>query len=634
MENITYSDNDFQVAYRWRLNNNRYIYITDDIGSDGNGLVTGIKKGTPFIYYYDAGLYVVQYYSGDTIVTKELNGEISVNERDIAVYARQKFNGHEREYETAFAIVKNLMANDEFGAELTLLSYENYYNVSTGETCSVGYDKVDCDLYDLAFSGSVYKIPYGKEPLVSIAGPINIEQGNTTLKTYRMTFGVPQGPRGETGEFENMIPNYMGESGTTYFPIFRSNTHPYTTFDEETKIGLGFEFFKEGNKSKYVMNLTNERPNPELEYYLTINEDEESGEDYVQYKVKNFTVDADEGYVILTFDDEESIPGGDGYYYNTLFLVIRKTIETEDGSYESIIDYDFLYKAENGKLVLGVEEEGIETNNGFVMAFRWEDKTNTPIYKGDSRKLIFNDCKFTIYKRIVKVDSGDTNGKEIIYGIGDKIDLQVSAKTTHHETVLFQKDTTFEAEAIHSGPTTFNNYMNVHCNMMIHGKEISIKDNHLYVYGNENGPSNGVDVNKNGITGNTGYFRNKVTGQEVSGEKVYGTTVTGNTLSGITVDCETLNSRIAYETSDINTKNVIETNPNFDIDKILNLSIIYFTFKDDPKQEKRLGVIAQEIREICPEIVWEDSENILHVEYNKLSLLLLYCIKDLYKKMK
>ena len=86
MANITYSDNDFQVAYRWRLNNNRYIYITDDIGSDRNGLVTGIKDGAPFIYYYDAGLYVIRYYSGDTIVTKELNGEISVmHDRNLMV---------------------------------------------------------------------------------------------------------------------------------------------------------------------------------------------------------------------------------------------------------------------------------------------------------------------------------------------------------------------------------------------------------------------------------------------------------------------------------------------------------------------------------------------------------------------
>ena len=632
MENITYSDNDFQVAYRWRLNNNRYIYITDDIGSDGNGLVTGVQGGAPFIYYYESGLYVAQFKQGNEIKTVELGLETSVNERDIAVYARTKFNGNETDFATAFETVKELMANDEYGSELTLLSYENYYNVSSGETCSIGYDKVDCDLYDLAFSSSVYKIPYGKEPLISIAGPINIEQGNTTLKTYRMTFGVPQGPKGDTGEFENIVPNYMGESGTTYFPLFRSNTHPYTTFDEKTKTGLGFQYNKEnGDVSKYVMNLTNERPNPELEYYITINEDFESGEDYPQYKVKNFTVDANEGYVIMTFDDENAIPGGDGYYYNTLFLVIRKWIEEEDGSNVSDIDYDFLYKNENGTLILG--EEG--TNNGFVMAFRWEDKTNTPIYKGDSKRLIFNNCKFIIYKRLVQVNNGDTNGKKVIFGVGNQVDLQVSSETTYNNIVSFNQNTNFNGDAV------FNK------NLITTTDSNALFKGHVNIESGNNSPVNiarqviikGIPSGRTIIT-NTQLLTDNINGnKQVVSPKISGTTVFGSTISAITancdtINCDTINCRIAYETSDINEKNVLKVNPDFDIEKILNLSIIYFTFKDDNTQQKRLGVIAQEIKEICPEIVWEDENKVLHVEYNKLSLLLLYCIKDLYKKIK
>ena len=47
-----------------------------------------------------------------------------------------------------------------------------------------------------------------------------------------------------------------------------------------------------------------------------------------------------------------------------------------------------------------------------------------------------------------------------------------------------------------------------------------------------------------------------------------------------------------------------------------------------------IGVIAQEIREVCPQIVSEDENGMLSVDYSKLSILALYCIKDLYGKLK
>lgn len=88
-----------------------------------------------------------------------------------------------------------------------------------------------------------------------------------------------------------------------------------------------------------------------------------------------------------------------------------------------------------------------------------------------------------------------------------------------------------------------------------------------------------------------------------------------------------------FEKSDVRLKNIIG-NAEFDIDKILNLSIIYFTFKDDKDNKQQLGVIAQEIAQICPEIVTKDKDGYLSVDYAKMSLLCLYCIKDLYGKIK
>ena len=61
---------------------------------------------------------------------------------------------------------------------------------------------------------------------------------------------------------------------------------------------------------------------------------------------------------------------------------------------------------------------------------------------------------------------------------------------------------------------------------------------------------------------------------------------------------------------------------------------MYFTFKNDVNRKQQIGVIAQEIAKICPEIVNKDSDGYLSVDYSKLSLLCLYCIKDLYNKIK
>lgn len=622
-------ENDFQVAYRWRLNNNKYLYITDTLDSNGFGIVTGVYGGAPFIYSYNSGVYSVSYYnSSNKLVTNELDGETNVSERDIAVYSRTKFNNNETLYKTQFSKMQKLMSTDEHGAKLTLLSYENYYNVSSGDTCSVGYDKVDCDLYDLAFSGSVYKIPYGKDPVVDIAGPINIEQYKKTLKTYRMTFGVPQGPRGDRGTFDEMTPNYMENDGTTYFPIFRSNKHPYTTFNEEKNIGLGIKYnINSSGKSIYTFDVTKEIPNPEYGYYLTINENDDDT-DVTRYDIKDIAISEDTGYVILTFDDDNTIPGGDGYWYSSLFLIITKVETDGEGIEQTVPDSEFLLGDKN-EVILGDTVSGVTSDNGFVMAFRWEDKTNTPFFK-NSQRFIFNDAKYTIRKYIktVSVSNGVPTNIDLIFG--KNLDITISGTTNIN------------------APSNFNSYLlanngltatttSVKSTLKVSGTTYTRK----IVSSNSNGAArttiDGNEIITDSIISNE-IDANKIYGEEIETESLIvasGTTEINS--SGITshyISASTINVDIAYETSDIREKNIIERNPEFDIEKILGLTTIYFSYKNDSNNKKRLGVIAQEIQEICPEIVWEDEDKILHVEYNKLVLLLLTCVKDLYNKIK
>ena len=70
------------------------------------------------------------------------------------------------------------------------------------------------------------------------------------------------------------------------------------------------------------------------------------------------------------------------------------------------------------------------------------------------------------------------------------------------------------------------------------------------------------------------------------------------------------------------------------MDKLSELKKNYFTWKDSENTEQQLGVSAQEIRDLYPEIVSENEDGILSVAYDKLSVITLAAIDELYKKNK
>lgn len=88
-----------------------------------------------------------------------------------------------------------------------------------------------------------------------------------------------------------------------------------------------------------------------------------------------------------------------------------------------------------------------------------------------------------------------------------------------------------------------------------------------------------------------------------------------------------------YETSDETLKNF--SNPiNIDLDKLSNIKKNYFTWKNSENKEQQIGVSAQEIRELYPEIVSEQEDGILTVAYDKLSVIALAAIDKLYQENK
>ena len=67
---------------------------------------------------------------------------------------------------------------------------------------------------------------------------------------------------------------------------------------------------------------------------------------------------------------------------------------------------------------------------------------------------------------------------------------------------------------------------------------------------------------------------------------------------------------------------------------ILDLDVKEFEYINDTAHKKHIGAIAQDVQEICPEIVYEDTNGYLNIEENKLVYLLLNEVKELKKKLK
>ena len=67
---------------------------------------------------------------------------------------------------------------------------------------------------------------------------------------------------------------------------------------------------------------------------------------------------------------------------------------------------------------------------------------------------------------------------------------------------------------------------------------------------------------------------------------------------------------------------------------ILDLDVKEFEYINDATHKKHIGAIAQDVKEICPEIVYEDANGYLNIEENKLVYLLLNEVKELKKEIK
>lgn len=122
----------------------------------------------------------------------------------------------------------------------------------------------------------------------------------------------------------------------------------------------------------------------------------------------------------------------------------------------------------------------------------------------------------------------------------------------------------------------------------------------------------------------------KVEGRaDISGDLTVGSIkFDNNNISGI----NRITATQFNATSDIRKKTAIQdyTCKN----SILDLPIKEFEFIGDETHAKHIGCIAQDLQEICPEIVHEDADGYLSIEETKLVYLLLQEVKELKKEIK
>lgn len=110
----------------------------------------------------------------------------------------------------------------------------------------------------------------------------------------------------------------------------------------------------------------------------------------------------------------------------------------------------------------------------------------------------------------------------------------------------------------------------------------------------------------------------------------------GSSTSTCTVNVQGIinASQGLYQTSDINKKNIIG---DLDLDKAYKLidkcQTILYTLKDSENNKQQVGLIAQEVKEFFPELISEDKNGMLSLDYAKLTVVILKVLKDLIERV-
>jgi hypothetical protein len=205
------------------------------------------------------------------------------------------------------------------------------------------------------------------------------------------------------------------------------------------------------------------------------------------------------------------------------------------------------------------------------------------------------------------------------------------------------------------GPVTFNNEIKINGTSTF-TKPVIIKDTTSSPNKNTGALiiKGGIGIAENlnvggtlGVTGSTTLTNATINGVRIgfggkvidtaSGDLIIssatGSKVAINTNTTITGDLNVTGDITAFYTSDQRLKNNIKLIPNA-LDKVISISGNTFDWNEKSnKKGTEVGVIAQEILEVLPEVVTVRDNGYLAVNYEKLVPLLIEAIKELSDKV-
>ena len=146
----------------------------------------------------------------------------------------------------------------------------------------------------------------------------------------------------------------------------------------------------------------------------------------------------------------------------------------------------------------------------------------------------------------------------------------------------------------------------------VRGSSTSATANNYGVYGSATTPSSGHNYGVHGYASNTG---------------------TGAAHAGYFIGDVYVGGNIAYtgsisDVSDIRLKENIVPLENA-IEKISSLKAIYFNNKGESPDNREIGVIAQDVEKVLPELVSTNKEGYKMVDYTKLAPVLIEAVKEL-----
>lgn len=101
---------------------------------------------------------------------------------------------------------------------------------------------------------------------------------------------------------------------------------------------------------------------------------------------------------------------------------------------------------------------------------------------------------------------------------------------------------------------------------------------------------------------------------------------TGGTISGNVTVTGTAKAQTFQSTSDVRNKENIEPVGKV-LDKLQGINLYRYNFIGD--DTKRLGLVAQEVVRVFPEVVAEDEDGYLTIDYNGITAILLEALKEL-----